>query len=60
LNLLFLCLVNIFPLVTRNLKEERRRKVRGNNAWEASLQPLEIMLEKNHQLMPKKLGGKYL
>ena len=56
----FLFLVKLFPLVTRNLKEERRRVVKGNDAWGEGLQSLEIMLEQNHQLLPKKLGENYL
>jgi hypothetical protein len=55
-NLIFLHLVKMFPLVTRNLNEERIRIVIGNDAWGAGLQPLDIMQEKNHQIFPKKLG----
>jgi hypothetical protein len=50
----------MFPLVTINLNEERRRIAEGNDSWGAGLQPLDIILEKNHQLLPKKLGENYL
>jgi hypothetical protein len=56
LNLLFLLLVKMFALVTRNLNEERRSFVGGNDAWGEDLWPLDIMLEKNCQLLPKKMG----
>jgi hypothetical protein len=48
LNLLFLQLVKIFLLVVRRLNEERIRFDGGNDAWEAGLHPLEIMLERSH------------
>jgi hypothetical protein len=48
LNLLFLRLVKIFLLVTRRLKEERRRVVGENDACGEGLQPLDIMLEPSH------------
>jgi hypothetical protein len=60
LNLIFLLLVKIFPLILRNLKKERRRIVGGNDAWGADLQLMDTMLEHNCQLLPKKLGEKYL
>jgi hypothetical protein len=48
LNLLFLCPVKIFLLVTRRLKEERRRVFGENDAFGEGLQPLDIMLEPSH------------
>jgi hypothetical protein len=50
----------MFPLVTKNLNEERRRFIGGNDAWGEYLQPLDIMLEKNHQILPNKLGENHL
>jgi hypothetical protein len=50
----------MFPLVTRNLNEEKRRIIKGNDTWGEDLQPLDIMLEKNHQIFPNNLGENYL
>jgi hypothetical protein len=48
------------PLVTRNLNEERRRVIGGNDAWGEYLQPLDIVMKQKCPLFPKKLRENYL